>query len=251
MMAKGVDLFRLDGKKALVTGARGGLGKGMAQALRDAGAVTLIVDCDIEVEKTAEELGAKAFQADLSDIGNLPAVMDRAVKELGGIDILVNNAGILTRCLAKDIEFENWRRVLGLNVDAVFRLCQLAGERMIPQGSGKIINIASMLSYFGGYLVASYAASKGAVAQLTKALSNEWAEYGICVNALAPGYMDTPINATLISDEKRAAGVLARIPMGRWGLPDDLAGAVIFLASHASDYISGAIIPVDGGYLSR
>jgi len=248
---KGIQMFDLTGKKALVTGAFGGLGKSIAKALREAGAETLILDVNPDVNETAREIGAKSICADLGNPDELPTMFEEVADLLGGLDILVNNAGILTRSPFKELRLEDWRRVLSLNLDIVFRLCQLAGEIMLPQGSGKIINMASMLSYTGGYVVASYAASKGAVAQLTKAISNEWAGQGICVNAIAPGYMDTPINTSLVNDPVRSKEVLVRIPKGRWGVPDDLAGTAVFLASQASDYITGTIIPVDGGYLAR
>jgi 2-deoxy-D-gluconate 3-dehydrogenase len=251
MKKNGIGMFDLTGKRALVTGGYGGLGRGIAEALCDAGAKTLIVDYNHGVEQTALEIGAIATHADLSDLDVLPALFDICIERLGGLDILVNNAGILTRSSFEDLGLEEWRRVLNLNLDVVFRLCQLAGTVMVPQKSGKIINMASMLSYTGGYIVSSYAASKGAVVQLTKAISNEWAGRGVNVNAIAPGYMNTPINTSLIGDSVRGKEVLARIPIGRWGLPEDLAGTAVFLSSPASDYITGAVIPVDGGYLSR
>ena len=251
MSKQGVELFDLTGKKALVTGASGGLGKGMAGALAQAGAQTLIIDINKEVEKAASEIGAKSLCADLGDIDALPALFDKAVAMLGGLDILINNAGLLSRVIFEDLPLDEWRRVINLNLDVVFRLCQLAGTVMLHQGSGKIINVASMLSYSGGYTVSSYAASKGAVAQLTKAISNEWAGRGVCVNAIAPGYMATDMNTALIANETRNKEILARIPKGRWGLPSDLGGAVIFLSSQASDYVTGTILPVDGGFLAR
>jgi len=163
----------------------------------------------------------------------------------------VNNAGVQRRNKCEDFLINDWEAVLQVNLTAVFRLCQLAGRKMLEQGGGKIINLASMLSYFGGYTVPAYAASKGGVAQLTKALSNEWAGRGIQVNAIAPGYMATDMNEALIRDEGRSREILGRIPAGRWGTPEDMKGIVVFLASGASDYISGAVIPVDGGYLGK
>jgi len=167
------------------------------------------------------------------------------------LDILVNNAGIVKRSLCEDYPLDEWDKLIEINLTAVFELCQLAGKMMIKQGHGKIINMASMLSFFGGILVCAYTASKGAIGTLTKALGNEWASKGINVNAIAPGYMDTQINAPLIADKARSEQLMSRIPAQRWGKPEDLKGAVIFLASDASNYLSGAIIPVDGGYMSR
>jgi 2-deoxy-D-gluconate 3-dehydrogenase len=176
---------------------------------------------------------------------------DEFIATFGGIDILVNNAGIQRRHPAVDFPLEDWDRVLELNLTAVFDLCQLAGRAMIAQGRGKIINVASLLSFTGGLTVPAYAAAKGGVAQLTKALANEWAGKGVNVNALAPGYMDTPLNTALKADPDRSRSILERIPAGRWGTPADLQGAVVFLASPASDYIHGAILVVDGGFLGR
>lgn len=177
--------------------------------------------------------------------------MSLTIAQLGSVDILVNNAGTIRRAPAVDYSEKDWADVLGVNLDAVFRLCQLAGRRMIEQGSGKIINIASMLSFQGGVLVPAYAASKGAVAQLTKALANEWASKGVNVNAIAPGYMETQNTAQLRADTNRSRAILDRIPAGRWGAPEDVAGAAVFLASPASDYIHGHVLAVDGGWLAR
>ena len=175
-----------------------------------------------------------------------------AVEKLGGsLDIMINAAGIASRTKSEDSPTKDWDRVIEVNLSAVFFLCQLAGKIMLKQKSGKIINIASMLSFFGGYTVAAYAASKGGVAQITKALSNEWARYGININAIAPGYMNTSLNKNLINDPVRNKEILDRIPAGRWGLPEDMKGIAIFLSSKASDYLNGAVIPVDGGYLGR
>jgi 2-deoxy-D-gluconate 3-dehydrogenase len=174
------------------------------------------------------------------------------VSKLGGrLDIIVNSAGIQRRSKSEEFPIEYWDDVIEINLTSVFMLCQLAGRTMLAQGKGKIINVASMLSYFGGYTVPAYAASKGGVAQLTKAMANEWAGKGVNVNAVAPGYMDTTMNTALVNDPVRNEQILARIPAGRWGTPDDMKGVVIFLASDYSDYINGAIIPVDGGFLSR
>ncbi len=246
-----MNCFDLTGKKAIVTGASGGLGYGIAEALCQAGAAVVMIDVNPKVEERARDLNARAICADLLDNTRLEGIFQQATQLLDGLDILVNNAGILHRSPFEAITIEQWNHVLELNLNVVFRLCQLAGKIMRPQKYGKIINIASMLSFFGGYTVASYAASKGAVIQLTKAISNEWSKDGICVNAIAPGYMNTPINTKLVADPARSKEILTRIPAGRWGLPEDVGGAAVFLASQASDYIRGAVVPVDGGYLAR
>ncbi len=250
-----MNLFDLSGKKAIVTGAAKGLGRGMAEGLHDAGAEVVIIDVVDKVNSVACELGAhgarvQAVVANLRKREELTAAFEQAVGKLGGaLDILVNCAGIQRRNPCLDFTIEDWDDVVEVNLTAVFRLCQLAGRIMAKQGKGKIINVASALSFFGGFTVPAYAASKGGVAQLTKALSNEWAGLGINVNAIAPGYMDTPMNVALINDPVRNSKILARIPAGRWGKPEDLRGVAVFLASEASNYLSGAVIPIDGGYL--
>ncbi|HBE78467.1 MAG TPA: 2-deoxy-D-gluconate 3-dehydrogenase [Firmicutes bacterium] len=252
-----MNLFDLSEKKAVVTGAAAGLGRGIVEGLLEAGAEVIIIDISEKVNATVKELsqdGVKihAVQGDLSDRGKLKEAFDKAVKLLGGnIDILINCAGIQRRNKCEEFTLEDWDAVVEVNLSSVFILSQLAGRIMLKQGKGKIINMASMLSFFGGYTVPAYAAAKGGVAQLTKALSNEWAGKGINVNAIAPGYMDTSMNTALINDANRNREILNRIPAGRWGLPTDVKGIAVFLASSASDYIDGAIIPVDGGYLSR
>lgn len=252
-----MDIFDLRGKAAIVTGGNKGLGLGVSEGLCEAGAAVAIVASSDSVHEAARELtsrGHKAFgvQADLADRESLERGFSQALALLGGrLDILVNNAGIQRRARCEDFRLEDWDEVLKLNLSAVFQACQLAGRLMLAQGGGKIINLASMLSFFGGFTVPAYAASKGGVAQLTKALANEWAGRGINVNAIAPGYMDTDMNAGLLADEKRRAEISARIPAGRWGTGADIKGLVVFLASRASDYVHGAIIPLDGGYLSR
>ena len=252
-----MNLFDLTGKRAFVTGGGRGLGRGMAEGLAEAGAKVVILGSSGGVLKTAEELRAKGLdvigvQGDLSDRAGIPALFEAVVEQLGGgIDILVNNAGVQRRSRCEDFALEDWDAVINVNLNAVFVLCQLAGSKMLAQGGGKIINLASMLSYFGGFTVPAYAASKGGVAQLTKALSNEWAGKNIQVNAIAPGYMATEMNTALMEDPDRNQGILARIPAGRWGTPEDMKGLVIFLASRASDYMNGAVIPVDGGYLGK
>jgi 2-deoxy-D-gluconate 3-dehydrogenase len=249
-------LFDLTGKRAIVTGAGCGLGRSMAIGLAQAGASVVALDKAANIKEIAVEMSQgtlliQGVQADLLDRQDLKRGFRDAVACLGGLDILVNNAGMTKRGPAEDFDLSDWDRIIELNLTAVFSLCQLAAKEMFHNGQGKIINIASLLSFFGGYTVTPYAASKGAVAQLTKAMSNEWAGKGIQVNAIAPGYMDTPLNTQIIQDPKRNAEISARIPAGRWGVPNDLIGTIIFLASAASDYISGVVIPVDGGYLGR
>jgi 2-deoxy-D-gluconate 3-dehydrogenase len=229
----------------------------MVEGLHEAGAEIAIIDIMDEVEdvaKTLSKSGAKvhAIKGNLADRVSLNSSFEKAVEVLGGrLDILVNNAGIVKRHPAEEFPIAEWDKVIEIDLNAVFQLCQLASRIMIKQGKGKIINMASMLSYSGGYVVCAYAASKGAVAQLTKALGNEWAAKGVNVNALAPGYMDTRLNAALKADPDRSEQIFTRIPAGRWGEPEDLKGPVVFLASDASNYLSGAILPVDGGYLAR
>jgi len=231
-----LDLFRLDNKVALVTGSSRGLGAGMALALVGAGA-------EVALHSSAE--------ANLEDPVAAERLISETVERFGRLDILVNNAGIIRRQPAADHSDENWGSVIEVNLSSVFRLCRAAGRHMLERRGGKIINIASMLSFQGGVNVVSYAAAKGGVAQLTKALANEWAPHGINVNAIAPGYMETDNTVTLRSDPVRSRQILERIPAGRWGIPSDLAGAVIFLASEASSYVHGHILVVDGGWLSR
>ncbi len=251
------NMFDLGGKSALVTGGTRGLGRGMAEGLAEAGAKVVIVGSSAGVLKTAEELRAKGLdvagiRADLGQRDKIPSMFQEALKMLGGkIDILLNDAGVQRRNHCEDFTLEDWDTVINVNLNAVFVLCQLAGREMLKQGSGKIINMASMLSFFGGFTVPAYAASKGAVAQLTKALSNEWAGKNIQVNAIAPGYMATEMNTALINDNGRNTEILARIPAGRWGTPEDMKGLAVFLASDASNYLSGAVIPLDGGYLAK
>jgi len=251
-----MNLFDLTGKKAIVTGAASGLAHGIAEGLMEAGAEVAIIDISARTEDAAKEFcdrgfKAHAVRANLGDREELTGAFHTALNLLGGkVDILVPAAGIQRRNKCEDFTMEDWDAVININLSAVFMLCQLAGREMLKQKSGKIINIASMLSYFGGYTVPAYAASKGGVAQVTKALSNEWAREGINVNAIAPGYMATTMNTKIIEDETRNAEITNRIPARRWGTPEDVKGVTVFLASSASDYLSGAVIPVDGGYLS-
>ena len=243
--------FSVEGKKVLVTGGSSGLGRAMAEGLADGGACVAIVGRSGGVLSTAEEMGAIPLQADLSDRSEATSLVSRAIDALGGLDVLVNNAGAQRRHPAEDFPIEDWDYVLSVNLHAVWLLAQEAGRYMLEHGGGKIINMASEMSFFGGFTVPAYAASKGGVAQLTKALSNEWAGRGINVNAIAPGYMHTEMTAALVGNPQREPLILSRIPAGRWGRPDDLQGIVLFLASAASDYLHGAVIPVDGGYLGR
>lgn len=248
-------MFDLSGKTAIVTGANTGIGQGIAIALAGAGADVALVGRS-SADETAEKvraLGRKAvlIRADLSTIEPVQEVVDRTLAELGGLDILVNNAGIIRRADAVDFTEEDWDAVVDTNLKSAFFLCQAAGRHMIGQGGGKIINIASMLSFQGGIRVPSYTASKSGVAGLTKLLANEWAGKGVNVNAIAPGYIATNNTAALQADESRNRQILERIPSGRWGDPSDLGGAAVFLASSASDYVQGHVLAVDGGWLAR
>ena len=246
----------LHGKIALVTGASAGLGAAIAVALSQAGANVACHGNTRSPEATCQAVesagrGALSVTGDLSDASTPQRIVDRTLQRFGAIDILVNNAGMIRRGPAVDYSIEDWKAVLDVNLTSVFRLCQLAGKRMIAQGRGKILNIASLLSFQGGITVPAYAASKGAVAQLTKALANEWAAKGVNVNALAPGYMRTDVTAALQKDETRNRQILERIPAGCWGDPADLCGAALFLCSGASDYVHGHVLAVDGGWLGR
>jgi 2-deoxy-D-gluconate 3-dehydrogenase len=248
-------LFNLTGKVALVTGAATGLGAGMAAGLAAAGADVVLVDRKEPLETAAAVRGlgrkAETIAADLSVISALAGVVERAVKALGKIDILVNNAGIIRRTPAIDFSEKDWDEVMAVNAKTVFFLSQAVARSMIPRGEGKIVNIASLLSFSGGITVPSYSASKGAVAQITKALANEWACHGIQVNAIAPGYMATNNTENIRKDPERTRQITERIPAGRWGVPADLQGAVVFLASKASDYVNGHVLLVDGGWMAR
>jgi 2-dehydro-3-deoxy-D-gluconate 5-dehydrogenase len=252
-----LDSFKLDGKVALVTGAGQGLGQGMAIALAEAGAD--IVGLDRGGSDTTRDavcaLGRKyrPVVCDLSaaSVEQLHQIVGQVVAEMGRLDILVNNAGIIRRAPALEFTEADWDDVLQIDLKAAFFLSQAAARVMVPQKAGKIINIASMLSFQGGIIVPSYTAAKSGIAGITRALANEWATYGINVNAIAPGYMATENTSALRANATRAPAILERIPAGRWGTPDDLRGVVVFLASAASDYLCGAIIPVDGGWLTR
>jgi 2-deoxy-D-gluconate 3-dehydrogenase len=251
-----LDIFDLHGKTALVTGSSRGLGSGIALALAEAGAqIALHGSKSVPAEsiKQIENTGGKPIivTGDVSDADACIRMIDEVTTTFGRIDILVNNAGTIRRSPAADYSWEDWNAVLETNLSSVFRLSQLAGRQMLAQGSGKIINIASLLTFQGGVFVPSYAAAKGGVGQLTKAFANEWASKGINVNAIAPGYMETDNTAALRADPVRSRQILERIPAGRWGTPSDLGGAAIFLASRASDYMHGHILVVDGGWMSR
>ena len=252
-----MDDFYLTGKKAIVTGGAKGLGLGMTRALCQAGAEVVIISSSDSAYDKAKELQLEGFKVhglkvDLVKRENVTKGFNNALTLLDNrLDIMVNNAGMIRRHKSEEYPLEDWDKVIDLNLNTVFQLCQLAGNIMLNQGSGKIINIASMLSFFGGYTVPAYAASKGGVAQLTKALANEWASKNIQVNAIAPGYMATDIIQALLDDKIRNHEILSRIPAGRWGRAEDMQGIIVFLASNASNYINGAIIPVDGAYLAR
>lgn len=251
-----VDLFSLDGKVAAITGATRGIGRSMAIALAEAGSDIALLQRSKEflgVKEEIERLGRKCFivNCDLENASEVSEAISSVVAYFGNLDILVNNAGIQRRSPAVDFAEEDWDAVMNVNLKTVWLLCQQAGRQMLKQGSGKIINMASLLSYQGGITVPAYAAAKGGVAQLTKALSNEWAAKGVNVNGIVPGYIATDMNEALINDETRSRQIIERIPAGRWGEADDFKGAVVFLASDASAYIHGHLLAVDGGWLGR
>ncbi|KYF71914.1 2-dehydro-3-deoxy-D-gluconate 5-dehydrogenase KduD [Sorangium cellulosum] len=248
--------FRLDGKVALVTGSATGIGAAIATALAGAGADVACHGKDDPGEATMAAihgLGRRAIgmSADLADRAAHAELVRRTKAELGRLDILVNNAGLIRRSPAVEYSDEDWDLLIEVNLTSAFRLSRIAGKEMLEQGSGRIINIASLLSFQGGILVPAYAASKGGVAQLTKALANEWAARGVNVNAIAPGYIATDNTAALRADEGRSRQILERIPAGRWGEPSDIAGAALFLCSEASKYVHGHVLVVDGGWMSR
>ncbi len=247
--------FDISGKTAIVTGGSTGLGAGMAVGLAEAGADIVLVD-RTGCSETAEQVKAAGRRviniiADLSTIAPIEMIMRQTLEEFGKVDILVNNAGIIRRTPAIDYSEKDWDDVMAINSKTVFFFCQAAAKDMMKRKYGKIINISSLLAFQGGILVPSYAASKGAVAQVTKSLANEWASRGITVNAIAPGYMATNNTKPLREDAARAKSILDRIPAGRWGLPEDLKGVAVFLASPASDYVNGHVLIVDGGWMAR
>jgi 2-dehydro-3-deoxy-D-gluconate 5-dehydrogenase len=245
-MSKNIlDTFRLDGKVALVTGSASGLGAAIAVGLAQAGAAVACHGNRRAATETAEAIG-----------GGAEDLFSQVKAKFGRVDILVNNAGTILRAAAEEVKLADWQQVLQVNLTSVFQLSQLAARDMIPRGGpgvncGKIVNIASLLSFQGGIRVPAYAASKGGVAQLTKALANEWAAKGIQVNAIAPGYFATTNTEALQADETRNRQILERIPAARWGQPEDLAGAALFLSSPASNYVTGTVLTVDGGWMGR
>jgi 2-deoxy-D-gluconate 3-dehydrogenase len=251
-----LDNFTLDGKVAIVTGCDTGLGQGMAHALAQAGAdiVGINLGSPQATLDAVQALGRRFLdlRADLSDTACIPALMEQATAFGGHVDILVNNAGIIRRDDAIRFSEKDWDEVVNLNLKTVFFFSQAAARQYMAQGTGgKIVNVASMLSFQGGVRVPSYTASKSGVMGITRLMANEWAVHGINVNAIAPGYMATNNTAALRADQARNQGILERIPAGRWGLPEDLAGPVVFLASRASDYVNGYTVAVDGGWLAR
>jgi len=246
---------QLENKVAVVTGANRGIGKAIAVSYAKEGAHVALV-CRGAPDETIKAINSaggkcKAFSYDFSDLKGIEGLVQKIAGECGTIDILVNNAGVIVRHPSVEFPFDEWNQVMDINCNSVFFLCQHVGKIMIGKGGGKIINMASLLSFQGGVTVPSYAASKGAVMQFSKTLANEWAKLGINVNCIAPGYLSTDMTEALRDDPDRSRQVLERIPAGRWGKPEDIAGAAVFLASAASDYINGVTIPVDGGWLGR
>lgn len=253
-----LESFSLEGKTALVTGARRGIGYGMAMALAEAGADIIGVSASLEptgstVEKSVTALGRKfsSYQCDFSDRAAVTAFAAQVMQDHPQIDILINNAGTIKRKPAHEHDDELWDEVIETNLNAQFILSRVVGGKMAERGSGKIIFTASLLTFQGGITVPGYAASKGGIGQLTKALANEWAPKGVNVNAVAPGYIDTDNTEALRNDPDRSKAILERIPAGRWGVPEDFGGAVVFLASAASNYVHGEILTVDGGWMGR
>ena len=250
------ELFSLEGKKALVTGASRGIGRAVAIGLAEAGADVALVsrsEALFPAAREIEKLGRKALviQEDLSRPEAAEEVVGATVKKFGSLDILVNNAGTTLRAPAENFSDEDWETVMELNLNAVFRLCRSAGKVMLARGYGKIVNVASLMSFQGGITIPAYTASKHGVAGLTKSFANEWAGRNITVNAVAPGYVRTEVTAPLQKDRERNRQILERIPQGRWAEPEEMVGAVIFLASDASRYVQGHVLVVDGGWLSR
>jgi 2-deoxy-D-gluconate 3-dehydrogenase len=251
-----LDMFKLDGKVAVVTGATRGIGRSMAIALAEAGADIALLQRSreqLEVQEAIQSLGRQCIiiPCNMDNNSEVRAAIPAVAAHYGRIDILVNSAGIQRRSPAVDFSDTDWNDVIQVNLNCVWQLCQEAGRLMVQQKKGKIINIASLLSFQGGITVPAYAAAKGAVAQLTKALANEWAQHNVNVNAIAPGYIATDMNTALLADETRNTQIMARIPAGRWGTPDDFNGTVVYLASEASNYVHGTILGVDGGWMGR
>ena len=246
--------FSLKNKNAIVVGGSGDLGFAILEGILEAGSSAICIDNDINKIQTLKDKGFKVdfIEVDISNEDEIDYSIKKSIDFLGNkIDILINSAGIQRRASSEIFKRKDWDDVIAINLTASFNYCKKVGKIMIDNNYGKIINIASMQSFLGGITIPAYAASKGGIAQLTKALSNDWASKGIRVNAIAPGYMDTQLNTQLINDPSRNKEILSRIPVGRWGNPEDLKGCAIFLASDASDYLTGAVIPVDGGFLSR
>ena len=251
-----MDRFRLDGKVAIVTGGTAGIGRAAALGMAEAGADIVVLGRSQDPEETCKAIRALGRQAlglqgDICDGGFADRVVNETLAHWGHLDILVNNAGMQIRTPSVDFAEADWDKVIGLNLTALFRMSQRAGRQMIQQKSGKIINVASVVSFVGGMYIPAYAASKGGVAQVTKALANEWARFNVNVNAVAPGYTLTEMTQSLHDDPVRSKEILARTPAQRWGTPDDLVGAFIFLASSASDFVNGHILTVDGGWMAR
>jgi 2-deoxy-D-gluconate 3-dehydrogenase len=249
------NLFTVSGKVAIVTGASTGLGQGMSLGLAEAGADLVLVDYvpSTETEEMIKKMGRKTLMLELNlmKMESIQILVEKTLATFGKIDILVNNAGIIRRTPAIDFSEKDWDEVMQINSKTVFFLSQACARDMMKRKYGKIINIASLLAFQGGILVPSYAASKGAVAQFTKSMANEWAKDGITINAIAPGYMATNNTTALRQDEVRSKAILDRIPAGRWGMPTDIQGAAVFLASPASDYVNGHVLVVDGGWMAR
>ncbi len=248
--------FSLEGCNALVTGASRGIGAAIATALAAAGADVACHGNSRPPDETCDrvrQVGRRSvgLRGDMHDPATPAALVDAAVRDLGSVDLLVNNAGTIKRAPAADTTDDDWDQVVNVNLSGVFRMCRAAGRHMLARGRGKIVNVASLLSFQGGLTVPAYAASKGGVAQLTKALANEWAAKGINVNGIAPGYIRTDNTSQLQQDATRSRQILERIPAGRWGEPEDLGGAAVFLCSRASDFVHGHILVVDGGWLGR
>lgn len=248
-------LFDIAGKRAIVTGGSRGIGLALARTLREAGCRVAVTGSGESIHAAAQRLGppdhVQGFAADFQDSAAVERCFLEARAFLGGVDILVNNAGTQIRHPCEAFPLEDFEKIIRVNLLSAFQMAQLAGREMLAQGSGKIINIASMLSFFGGHNVPAYTASKGGIAQLTKSLSNGWAGRGVQVNAIAPGYFATDNTAAIRADPARNQEILGRIPAGRWGKAEDLSGALLFLASPASDYLSGVVLAVDGGFMGR
>lgn len=249
-------MFSLEGKVAAITGATRGIGQSMAIALAEAGADVALLQRDVtneEVKEKIEELGRKCeiIQCDLSDMEQVKNAIPKVLKAFNDLDILVNNGGIQRRSPAVDFSEQDWDDVLDVNLKAVWLLSQQAGQHMVLKKSGKIINMASLNSFQGGITIPAYASAKGGIAQLTKALANEWAQHDVNVNAIVPGYIATDMNEALINDEVRSKQILDRIPAGRWGATEDFKGTVVYLASDASNFVHGHLLAVDGGWMGR